>query len=61
MKVNQFQILSQVGQGGYGQVGKKKHDFLITQKVFLARKKDTNELCALKKMNKSLLIKLNEV
>jgi hypothetical protein len=37
-KCNDFSILSQIGQGGYGQ-------------VFLARKKDTNEIVALKKMN----------
>lgn len=46
--VGQFQILKQVGQGGYGQ-------------VFLARKRDTNEICALKKLNKKLLLKMNEV
>ncbi|KAI0476492.1 kinase-like protein [Xylariaceae sp. FL0804] len=43
-----FQILTQVGQGGYGQ-------------VFLAQKKDTKEVCALKVMNKKLLFKLDEV
>jgi cell cycle protein kinase DBF2 len=37
-KCNDFSILSQIGQGGYGQ-------------VFLARKKDTGEVVALKKMN----------
>ncbi|EPZ36442.1 kinase-like protein [Rozella allomycis CSF55] len=47
-KLTQFQVLAQVGQGGYGQ-------------VFLARKKDTFEVVALKKMNKKLLKKLNEV
>lgn len=45
---NQFTVLAQIGQGGYGQ-------------VFLARKKDTREVCALKKMSKRLLTKLNEV
>ncbi|KAJ1930604.1 serine/threonine-protein kinase dbf2 [Tieghemiomyces parasiticus] len=44
----EFHILAQIGQGGYGQ-------------VFLARKRDTSEICALKKMNKKLLQKLNEV
>ncbi|RKP37573.1 kinase-like protein [Dimargaris cristalligena] len=44
----EFNILAQIGQGGYGQ-------------VFLARKRDTGEICALKKMNKKLLQKLNEV
>ncbi|RYP77868.1 hypothetical protein DL771_000965 [Monosporascus sp. 5C6A] len=43
-----FQILTQVGQGGYGQ-------------VYLAQKKDTKEVCALKVMNKKLLFKLDEV
>ncbi|KAJ3290333.1 hypothetical protein HK104_006852 [Borealophlyctis nickersoniae] len=43
-----FDIVTQIGQGGYGQ-------------VFLARKKDTKELCALKKMSKKLLHKLGEV
>jgi cell cycle protein kinase DBF2 len=37
-KCNDFSILSQIGQGGYGQ-------------VFLARKRDTAEIVALKKMN----------
>jgi cell cycle protein kinase DBF2 len=45
---SQFQLLAQIGQGGYGQ-------------VFLARKKDTKEVCALKKMNKKLLQKMNEI
>ncbi|KAJ3016012.1 hypothetical protein HKX48_004268 [Thoreauomyces humboldtii] len=43
-----FNILTQVGQGGYGQ-------------VFLARKNDTKELCALKKMSKKQLHKLGEI
>jgi serine/threonine protein kinase len=43
-----FQILTQVGQGGYGQ-------------VYLAQKKDTREVCALKVMSKTLLFKLDEV
>ncbi|MCQ5086547.1 protein kinase, partial [Cutibacterium acnes] len=46
-KHKDFQILTQVGQGGYGQ-------------VYLARKKDTKEVCALKILNKKLLFKLNE-
>ncbi|KAJ2846807.1 serine/threonine-protein kinase dbf2, partial [Coemansia erecta] len=45
---HEFDILSQIGQGGFGQ-------------VFLARKRDTGEVCALKKMDKRLLIRLNEV
>ena len=43
-----FQILTQVGQGGYGQ-------------VYLASKKDTKEVCALKVMSKKLLFKLDEI
>lgn len=43
-----FDILTQVGQGGYGQ-------------VYLARKRDTREVCALKVLNKKLLVKLDEI
>ncbi|RLV83897.1 Cell cycle protein kinase DBF2 [Meyerozyma sp. JA9] len=46
-KHKDFQMITQVGQGGYGQ-------------VFLARKNDTREICALKILNKSLLVKLDE-
>lgn len=46
-KHKDFQMITQVGQGGYGQ-------------VFLARKKDTREICALKILNKKLLVKLDE-
>ncbi|VEU21571.1 DEKNAAC102623 [Brettanomyces naardenensis] len=42
-----FHIVTQVGQGGYGQ-------------VFLARKKDTKEICALKVLNKKLLTRTDE-
>ncbi|KAF8473975.1 kinase-like domain-containing protein [Kalaharituber pfeilii] len=48
LRQNDFQILTQVGQGGYGQ-------------VFLAQKKDTKEICALKVMSKKLLFKLDEI
>lgn len=41
-------LLVQVGQGGYGS-------------VFLARKADTGEVCALKKMKKTTLAKMDEV
>ncbi|KAF9124171.1 hypothetical protein BGW39_008402 [Mortierella sp. 14UC] len=44
----QFQILTQVGQGGLGE-------------VFLACKTDTNELCALKRMSKKRLHLQDEV
>lgn len=46
-KHKDFEMVTQVGQGGYGQ-------------VFLARKKDTREMCALKILNKKLLVKLDE-
>ncbi|QPG73511.1 serine/threonine-protein kinase dbf2 [Brettanomyces nanus] len=42
-----FHIVTQVGQGGYGQ-------------VFLAKKKDTKEICALKVLNKKLLTRTDE-
>ncbi|KAK8854791.1 hypothetical protein IAR55_003530 [Kwoniella newhampshirensis] len=48
LRVNQFRIIAQVGQGGYGS-------------VYLARKADTNEVCALKKMRKGTLAKMDEV
>lgn len=48
LRQGDFQILTQVGQGGYGQ-------------VYLAQKKDTREVCALKVMSKKLLFKLDEV
>ncbi|RKP07378.1 kinase-like protein [Thamnocephalis sphaerospora] len=47
MSLDHFQLLSQIGQGGYGC-------------VYLARKRDTGEICAVKKMSKRLLHKLNE-
>jgi cell cycle protein kinase DBF2 len=48
LKVDQFHIITQVGQGGYGE-------------VFLARKQETGEVCALKKMRKRTLSKMDEV
>ncbi|ODQ66048.1 kinase-like protein [Nadsonia fulvescens var. elongata DSM 6958] len=48
LKHGDFQVLTQVGQGGYGQ-------------VYLARKADTKEICALKVLNKKLLLKLDEI
>ncbi|KAF9007994.1 kinase-like protein [Cyathus striatus] len=48
LKVDQFHIIAQVGQGGYGE-------------VFLARKQDTGEICALKKMRKRTLFKMDEI
>ena len=48
LRVEQFRIIAQVGQGGYGS-------------VYLARKADTNEICALKKMRKGTLAKMDEV
>ncbi|EPX72743.1 AGC/NDR protein kinase Sid2 [Schizosaccharomyces octosporus yFS286] len=43
-----FQTITQVGQGGYGS-------------VWLARKRDTKEIVALKIMNKSVLLKMDEI
>ncbi|KAF2859644.1 kinase-like protein [Piedraia hortae CBS 480.64] len=48
MGYGDFQILTQIGQGGYGS-------------VFLACKRDTREVCALKVMRKKLLFKLDEI
>ncbi|OCH94208.1 AGC/NDR protein kinase [Obba rivulosa] len=48
LKVDQFHIIAQVGQGGYGE-------------VFLARKQDSGEVCALKKMRKRTLYKMDEI
>ncbi|KAL0950515.1 hypothetical protein HGRIS_007324 [Hohenbuehelia grisea] len=48
LRVDQFHIIAQVGQGGYGE-------------VFLARKQETSEVCALKKMKKRVLFKMDEV
>lgn len=48
VKVDQFHIIAQVGQGGYGE-------------VFLARKQETGEVCALKKMKKGTLFKMDEI
>ncbi|KAK9467594.1 kinase-like domain-containing protein [Lipomyces arxii] len=48
LRYGDFDLLTQVGQGGYG-------------KVYLARKGDTKEICALKVMKKSLLFKLDEI
>lgn len=46
-KNKDFAIITQVGEGGYGQ-------------VFLARKKDTKEICALKVLNKNVMCKSDE-
>ncbi|KEI38472.1 uncharacterized protein L969DRAFT_88911 [Mixia osmundae IAM 14324] len=46
--VDQFHIICQVGQGGYGE-------------VYLARRKDTGEVAALKKMKKKTLAKMDEI
>jgi cell cycle protein kinase DBF2 len=48
LRVDQFHIMAQVGQGGYGE-------------VYLARKQETGEVCALKKMRKRTLFKMDEV
>lgn len=48
LRVEQFHIIAQVGQGGYGE-------------VYLARRQETGEVCALKKMRKRTLFKMGEV
>lgn len=48
LRLDQFHIIAQVGQGGYGE-------------VFLARKQETGEVCALKRMLKRTLHKMDEV
>ncbi|EMR10981.1 hypothetical protein PNEG_00584 [Pneumocystis murina B123] len=48
MKQENFHIIAQIGQGGYGS-------------VHLAQMKDTKEIVALKKMSKKLLHKLDEI
>lgn len=48
LRITDFRILRQIGQGGYGE-------------VYLSTKKDTNEICALKRLNKSHLQKSGEI
>lgn len=48
LRLAQFHIVTQVGQGGYGE-------------VYLARKRETGELCALKRLRKRVLVKMDEV
>ena len=48
LRKGDFHLLTQVGQGGYGQ-------------VYLAEHNDTKEVCALKVMSKKLLFKLDEI
>lgn len=48
LKTDAFHIITQVGQGGYGE-------------VYMARHKETNVVCALKKMKKATLAKMDEV
>ncbi|GAA5903510.1 hypothetical protein JCM5296_006844 [Sporobolomyces johnsonii] len=48
LKLDMFHIVTQVGQGGYGE-------------VYLARHKETNQVVALKKMKKRTLAKMDEI
>lgn len=42
LRFSQFRVLKKIGQGGYGE-------------VYLCQKTDTDELCAVKRMNKIVL------
>lgn len=48
LKLDQFHILTQVGQGGYGE-------------VYLAKHKESHQVVALKKLRKRTLLKMDEV
>ncbi|UZJ54682.1 hypothetical protein CBS101457_004002 [Exobasidium rhododendri] len=48
LRLESFHIITQVGQGGYGE-------------VFLARKRETGEVCALKRLRKRVLVRMDEV
>ena len=48
LRITDFQILRQIGQGGYGE-------------VYLSMKKDTKEICALKRLSKGNLQKSGEI
>lgn len=48
LKLASFHIITQVGQGGYGE-------------VFLARKRESGEVCALKRLRKRVLVRMDEV
>lgn len=48
LRLEQFHIVTQVGQGGYGE-------------VYLARHKESQQVVALKKMKKRTLAKMDEV
>jgi cell cycle protein kinase DBF2 len=48
LRLASFHIITQVGQGGYGE-------------VFLARKRETGEVCALKRLRKKVLVRMDEV
>lgn len=48
LRLTSFHIITQVGQGGYGE-------------VFLARKRETGEVCALKRLRKKVLVRMDEV
>jgi len=48
IRFSQFTVLSKIGQGGYGQ-------------VFLTRKTDTSEVCAVKRMAKAALARRGAV
>ena len=45
LRFSNFTVMNQIGEGGYGQ-------------VYLARKNDTGEVCAVKRMSKAKLVQL---
>jgi len=48
LRFSDFEVLLQIGEGGYGQ-------------VFLCRKQDTKELCAVKRMEKKRILERKKV
>lgn len=66
--VDQFHIIAQVGQGGYGEVFLARKQVRIMLKMIhlgsfliMAPFQDSGEVCALKKMRKKTLLKMDEV
>lgn len=60
LKLKDFELFDLIGKGGFGQVRSQETRTTYT-KVYVAKKKDTGELVALKVMQKSLIWKKNKV